>query len=240
MYGSTGHHASPRLGGAIANTPMKSAMSAMTSTSRLFGLLSRPSPHFLLLAWINLLCLLYFVKKSSNAGPHIVQHEFTTSALHSPSSPHAMDHLGTGDVTFAAEAEDGAGSTRGLKQKWWNGFHRPMSSDIHQLWSSKKGSQHSHVKDGKGGRSRKYGVAGTVPAHPSMSCEVCVTHPEDPLCVYGIDNVRLSRMYQGSGHRVRKVLEKALRGEKISIGILGASVSVGRGSKSSVVRRDVD
>lgn len=50
------------------------------------------------------------------------------------------------------------------------------------------------------------------------SCEVCVQNPEDPLCEYGLDNIRLSRSYQGSGHRVRKVMERAMRGEKIRVG----------------------
>lgn len=54
--------------------------------------------------------------------------------------------------------------------------------------------------------------------HPTATCEVCVHSPDDPLCVYGLDNVRLSRSYLGSGHRVRKVIEKALRGEAIRVG----------------------
>lgn len=51
----------------------------------------------------------------------------------------------------------------------------------------------------------------------TASCEVCVLNPSDPLCAYGIDNIRLARAYQGSGTRVRRFLEKALRGEKVKI-----------------------
>lgn len=52
----------------------------------------------------------------------------------------------------------------------------------------------------------------------TQSCETCVLTPESPLCEYGLDNIHLSRAYQGSGHRVRKMLEKALRGEVIKVG----------------------
>lgn len=57
------------------------------------------------------------------------------------------------------------------------------------------------------------------------SCELCILKPDDPLCEYGVDNVRLSRMYDGSGFRVRKFVEKAMRGEDVAIAVIGASVS---------------
>ncbi|KAI5481658.1 capsular related protein, Esterase, SGNH hydrolase-type domain containing [Pseudohyphozyma bogoriensis] len=63
----------------------------------------------------------------------------------------------------------------------------------------------------------------------TQSCELCILEPEHPLCEYGMDNVRLSRMYEGSGVRVRKVLEKAMRGEQVRIGVIGASVTQGHG-----------
>lgn len=63
----------------------------------------------------------------------------------------------------------------------------------------------------------------------TLTCELCVSQPSHPLCVYGLDNVRLSRAYLGSGHRVRKVIEKALRGEVVEISVIGGSVSVGVG-----------
>ncbi|GAA5893861.1 hypothetical protein JCM5296_004621 [Sporobolomyces johnsonii] len=65
------------------------------------------------------------------------------------------------------------------------------------------------------------------PALATSSCEVCILDPSDPLCGYGIDNVRLSRAYEGSGARLRRVLEKALRGEEVGIGVIGASVTAG-------------
>ncbi|GAA5821966.1 hypothetical protein JCM10212_004090 [Sporobolomyces blumeae] len=61
----------------------------------------------------------------------------------------------------------------------------------------------------------------------TQSCEVCILNPNDPLCHYGIDSVRMSRQYEGSAARVRKALEKALRGEEIGIGVIGASVTAG-------------
>ncbi|KAK4702374.1 hypothetical protein P7C70_g3849, partial [Phenoliferia sp. Uapishka_3] len=66
-------------------------------------------------------------------------------------------------------------------------------------------------------------------ASPPATCDTCRLDPTDPLCMYGRDNIQLSRMYEGSGHRVRRVIEKALRGERISIGIIGASVTAGHG-----------
>ncbi|CEQ41506.1 SPOSA6832_03247 [Sporobolomyces salmonicolor] len=61
------------------------------------------------------------------------------------------------------------------------------------------------------------------PALATSSCEVCILDPSDPLCEYGIDSVRLSRAYEGSGARLRRVLEKALRGEEVGIGVIGAA-----------------
>ena len=49
---------------------------------------------------------------------------------------------------------------------------------------------------------------------------------DDPLVKeYGQNNIRLSRTYEGSGTRVRRVLEKALKGEPIKIAAVGGSVS---------------
>lgn len=50
--------------------------------------------------------------------------------------------------------------------------------------------------------------------------------PDDPLVKeYGQNNIRLSRTYEGTGARVRKILQKAMRGEKIKIAAVGGSVS---------------
>lgn len=49
---------------------------------------------------------------------------------------------------------------------------------------------------------------------------------DDPLVQeYGQNNIRLSRTYEGSGYRVRKMLRKALRGEPIKVAVVGGSVS---------------
>lgn len=50
--------------------------------------------------------------------------------------------------------------------------------------------------------------------------------PDDPLVrEYGQNNIQLSRTYEGSGYRVRRLLEKALRGEPIKVAAVGGSVS---------------
>lgn len=50
--------------------------------------------------------------------------------------------------------------------------------------------------------------------------------PDDPLVKeYGQNNIRLSRTYEGTGRRVRSVLQKAMRGERIHIAVVGGSVS---------------
>lgn len=67
------------------------------------------------------------------------------------------------------------------------------------------------------------------PSRATESCEVCVLEPEHPLCKYGLDSVRLSRAHQGSGSRVQKVLARALAGEPLAIGVMGASVTTGHG-----------
>ncbi|KAL8278403.1 hypothetical protein RQP46_009093 [Phenoliferia psychrophenolica] len=61
-----------------------------------------------------------------------------------------------------------------------------------------------------------------APREGFESCETCVlsNYTEEPLCEYGLDNVKLSRMYEGSGFRVRRFLEKAMRGDAVSIAVL--------------------
>ncbi|GAA6037693.1 hypothetical protein JCM8097_002290 [Rhodosporidiobolus ruineniae] len=62
-----------------------------------------------------------------------------------------------------------------------------------------------------------------------LSCRLCDSDPTNQLCEYGDSAIRLSRAYEGSGLRVKRFLEKALRGEKVKIGVIGASVTVGHG-----------
>ncbi|SGZ26966.1 BQ5605_C025g10012 [Microbotryum silenes-dioicae] len=61
------------------------------------------------------------------------------------------------------------------------------------------------------------------------TCQTCMVDPRDPLCVYGVDNIRLSRGYEGSGVRIRKMLSKALKGEVVRIGLIGGKISAGQG-----------
>lgn len=53
----------------------------------------------------------------------------------------------------------------------------------------------------------------------SSTCDYRLLNPDDRMCEYGRDNIRLSRAFDGSGARVRRMLEKALRGEHIGIGV---------------------
>ncbi|KAK4702557.1 hypothetical protein P7C70_g3666, partial [Phenoliferia sp. Uapishka_3] len=70
------------------------------------------------------------------------------------------------------------------------------------------------------------------------TCETCILRPNDPLCEYGIDNIRLSRNYEGSGYRIRKMLERAIRGEEITIAVIGASVTAGHGIEGQTKWQD--
>ena len=47
-------------------------------------------------------------------------------------------------------------------------------------------------------------------AAPPATCDYCLLNPDDRMCEYGRDNIRLSRAFDGSGARVRRMLEKAL------------------------------
>ncbi|SCV73159.1 BQ2448_7084 [Microbotryum intermedium] len=68
----------------------------------------------------------------------------------------------------------------------------------------------------------------------TQSCELCIVDRHNPLCEYGIDNIRQSRHFMGSGHRVRRFMEKALRGENVTIGVMGASDTAGHGLKNGL------
>ena len=58
------------------------------------------------------------------------------------------------------------------------------------------------------------------------ACGMCASAPE--VCSkYGRQAIELSRAYTGSGTRLQRVLAKAARGEKITLGVLGGSVSEG-------------
>jgi hypothetical protein len=93
---------------------------------------------------------------------------------------------------------------------WWTHKARPSLDAAHSILSTST----------SGG--------GSLTATATGSCEVCIVDPGNELCDYGMNSVRLSRQFEGSGVRVRRALEKALRGEEIGIGILGASVTAGQ------------
>ena len=70
-----------------------------------------------------------------------------------------------------------------------------------------------------GGAGTPGGGGGPGLSRATQSCEVCVLDPSSELCVYGLDNVRQSKAFEGSGYRMRKFLEKAMRGEEVRIGV---------------------
>lgn len=78
-------------------------------------------------------------------------------------------------------------------------------------------------------KSKALAAAGRGFQNASPSCRI-TDLPEDPLVQeYGETNIRLSRTYEGSGTRIRRVLQKAMRGEGITIAVVGGSVSAGHG-----------
>ncbi|KAI5474708.1 hypothetical protein MNV49_002553 [Pseudohyphozyma bogoriensis] len=62
--------------------------------------------------------------------------------------------------------------------------------------------------------------------HERVFCGLCETSPD--MCdVYGRENLELGRAYTGTGRRLRKLMRKAMRGEKIKTSVIGGSVSEG-------------
>lgn len=53
---------------------------------------------------------------------------------------------------------------------------------------------------------------------------------KDVVHDFGLASIKRSRRYEGSGERVRRVLQKAVNGEQVRIGLLGGSVSTGHGA----------
>jgi len=60
------------------------------------------------------------------------------------------------------------------------------------------------------------------PLPPPAAAPVCGVDPA-LMKEYGRHSIKLSRAHEGSGFRVQKVLEKARRGEKIKVAVLGGS-----------------
>ncbi|GAA5899107.1 hypothetical protein JCM5296_005746 [Sporobolomyces johnsonii] len=72
----------------------------------------------------------------------------------------------------------------------------------------------------------------------SASSASCCSIDSDLVGEFGRHNIRLSQAHVGSGYRVQKVLEKAARGEKLRIGLLGGSVSLGHGTNPTTGQRN--
>lgn len=84
--------------------------------------------------------------------------------------------------------------------------------------------------------ANNYGAApGFEEALPS--CRVTDLYDDPLVKEYGISNIKLSRSYEGSGERVKKILKKAMHGEKIRIAVVGGS---GRTCKIAVIPEDPD
>lgn len=157
---------------------------------------TRQSPQFLCLLALNLGFLVY-TRMSSTA------HLDTSSLVHALPA-HLPEHISDlypshhSHVNGHNDTSDFASRAHPKKKR----VARAFSSGTPLVFSPSR-----HVPTGS-----------HTLTHPTATCEVCVATPEDPLCEYGLDNVRLSRSYEGSGYRVRKFLEKALRGDKVRIG----------------------
>lgn len=99
------------------------------------------------------------------------------------------------------------------------------------LRSTSRPDQNDDVRPGRQVGARYAELASilneTVPDLATTSCEVCILNPSNPLCEYGLDNIRMSRAYEGSGARLQRVLKRALKGEEIGVGVIGASVTAG-------------
>lgn len=173
---------------------------------------STPSPFSVLLL-LNVAYVLYLTVPDILDGSTPSLFDFTKDASQS---------LGSTDPPFAdspPEASPVADSLRKRVPRFFGGHghgqtpldfsaSRPHPLSRHPGFRAEQPKSHSAAQQL---------VDPTLP-HPTATCEVCVHSPDDPLCEYGLDNVRLSRSYLGSGHRVRKVLEKAMRGEAVKIG----------------------
>lgn len=157
------------------------------------------SPAFLLLLGANLLLLAYHQLDPSQ--PHhlnpsaLLEHV----GLPRPASLHHQSSSGAELNEILPPAADAV-----LRKN--NKQARPFSS-----------GRHKHVA-GLVSPTDRHATTALKQQQATQTCEVCVAKPDDSLCEYGLDNIRLSRAYQGSGHRVRKMLGKALRGERIRIG----------------------
>ncbi|EJD40558.1 hypothetical protein AURDEDRAFT_115833 [Auricularia subglabra TFB-10046 SS5] len=76
------------------------------------------------------------------------------------------------------------------------------------------------------------------PSPAPATCSRCEASPE--WCAsFGERNMDLVAAYEGSGDRVRRVLAKAMRGEPITYGIIGGSLSRGHGCECITFHRQI-
>ncbi|GAA5838336.1 hypothetical protein JCM9279_003207 [Rhodotorula babjevae] len=71
-----------------------------------------------------------------------------------------------------------------------------------------------------------YGSSSSPDLLASKSCTASPTL----LAEFGQHNVRMSQVHVGTGFRMQKFLQKAARGERVRVGVLGGSVSLGHGT----------
>ncbi|KPV78304.1 uncharacterized protein RHOBADRAFT_40851 [Rhodotorula graminis WP1] len=76
--------------------------------------------------------------------------------------------------------------------------------------------------------------SGSLELLASTSCAASPTL----LAEYGQHNLRMAQVHVGSGYRVQKVLQKAARGERVRVGVLGGSVSLGHGTDPKTGHRN--
>ncbi|KAK4054320.1 hypothetical protein OIO90_003553 [Microbotryomycetes sp. JL221] len=209
-------HAVPSRAGSIHHNPyMKhppSSSSTRTNPLR--------SPAFMVLVLVNLTCLLWWrshddgTRASAQALEDAYEAGFRARQMADRASRHTNEtrlsqfDRDENDDDSRVPASYAAGSRRKPK---------PISS--------MSTSHHGHH-----GAIASTLKAQSIHEASLQTCEICVRDPNDSMCQeYGLDNVRLSRAYQGSGTRVRSFLEKALKGQHVKIGVIGGSVSAGHG-----------
>lgn len=158
------------------------------------------SPAFLLLLGANLVLFAYH--QLDPTQPHHLDPSSLLEHVGLPRPASLSLHRQSSSSADLDEADSPADPV--LRKN--NKQARPFSSGRHQNAL------------GLGASTERHAAIALKQQQATQTCEVCVANSDDPLCEYGLDNIRLSRAYQGSGHRVRKMLEKALRGEKIRIG----------------------
>lgn len=86
---------------------------------------------------------------------------------------------------------------------------RELLSELHRLQTGGKRGQALTNTSG----------AGQLALDPSRRCGISAELQSE----FGTENFRLSQVHVGSGYRMRQVLAKAARGEKLTVGVLGGS-----------------